>query len=445
MENLDNNSLEDKDDRNSEYLNSENSNQINYIKTHTSLDEKTVNENNYDITSFNDKYDMKNKINIENEDDDEEKEDDENDLSSEDEYEYKLNNIKYGILKIKLNILSKIIISKIQKNFFYFISKINLKIKCNEIFLLDDNFLYSKIKLKNSEANKFYALKKLIYVIRKNIYEKLMKQNYFYYWKIMKEDKYLLINKKKKLDSLKAIQFCSILMKIFNKKFESGYYTKYFLSKWKFLMNEKDLYNNKIKKAIIILSSLFNRKIRKIFKKFPRNYLNIKQKSNIFQEINNNKHITDLIENNEKYYQKGLQDFYNYKKKYINLLKQNKLLKIIEKLETKNNVNKSVYKFFQLLKNSSKLNKYKKQIKDLNNSLTDLKFDSMLNAAIIIKIILNEYIHNNLFITKKIFIEELYKHYKFKIIKENYNKNNEDINLNEENSEINENYISIIN
>ena len=48
-------------------------------------------------------------------------------------------------------------------------------------------------------------------------------------------------------------------------------------------------------------------------------YLNIKQKSNIFQEINNNKHITDLIENNEKYYQKGLQDFYNYKKKYINL------------------------------------------------------------------------------------------------------------------------------
>ena len=147
-----------------------------------------------------------------------------------------------------------------------------------------------------------------------------MKQNYFYYWKIMKEDKYLLINKNKKLDSLKAIQFCSILMKIFNKKFESSYYSKYFLNNWKFLMNEKDLYNNKIKKAIIILSSLFNRKIRKIFKKFPRNYLNIKQKSNIFQEINNNKHITDLIENNEKYYQKGLQDFYNYKKKYINLL-----------------------------------------------------------------------------------------------------------------------------
>ena len=440
MENLyDNNLFINKSDKNSQYLNSENSNQLNYIKTYSSLGEKTINENNYDITNFNYNYDMNNKINYENED--EEKEDDENDLSSEDEYDDRLNNIKYGILKVKLNIFNKIIISKIQKHFFYFISKINLKIKCNEIFLLDDNFLYSKIKLKNSEANKFYALKKLIYVIRKNIYEKLMKQNYFYYWKIMKEDKYLLINKKKKLDSLKAIQFCSILMKIFNKKFESGYYTKYFLSKWKFLMNEKDLYNNKIKKAIIILSSLFNRKIRKIFKKFPRNYLNIKQKSNIFQEINNNKHITDLIENNEKYYQKGLQDFYNYKKKYINLLKQNKLLKIIEKLETKNNVNKSVYKFFQLLKNSSKLNKYKKQIKDLNNSLTDLKFDSMLNAAIIIKIILNEYIHNNLFITKKIFIEELYKHYKFKIIKENYNKNNEDINLNEENSEINNNKI----
>ena len=35
MEDLDNNnSLEDKDDKNSEYLNSENFNQINYIKTH---------------------------------------------------------------------------------------------------------------------------------------------------------------------------------------------------------------------------------------------------------------------------------------------------------------------------------------------------------------------------------------------------------------------------
>ena len=69
------------------------------------------------------------------------------------------------------------------------------------------------------------------------------------------------------------IQFCSILNKLFNKKFESNYYTKYFLNKWKFLMKEKDIYINKIKKGMIILSSLFNRKIRKIFKKFPRNYL----------------------------------------------------------------------------------------------------------------------------------------------------------------------------
>ena len=262
-----------------------------------------------------------------------------------------------------------------------------------------------------------------------------MKQNHYYYWKIMKEDKYLLFNKNKKSDSSKVIQFCSIINKLFNKKFESNYYTKYFLNKWKFLMKEKDIYINKIKKGMIILSSLFNRKIRKIFKKFPRNYLNIKHKSDIFKAFNNNKHISDFIENNEKYYQKGLQDFYIYKKKYINLLKQNKLLKIIEKVDIKNNVNKSAYKFFQVLKNSSKLSKYRKQIKNLNNSLNDLKFDSMLNAAIIIKIVLNGHIHNNLFIAKNIFLEKLYKHYKYKIIKENYN-NNGNININEENSDI---------
>ena len=426
MEDLDDNNFsENKNYKNSDFLNTENSKQNNFIKTHTSYDENTLNEEKFN-------YEMKNKINFENEN--EEREEDENDISSEDEYDYRLKNIKFGILKVKINILSKIIISKIQKYYYYFISKINLKIKSNEIFLQDDNFLYSKLKLKTNDANKFYALKKLIYVIRKNNNEKLMIQNYFYHWKIIKEDKYLF-NKNKKPETIKAIQLCSILMKIFNKNFEYNYYLKYFLDRWKFIIKEKEIYNNKINKAMIILSSLFNRKIRKIFKKFPRNYLNIKQKTNIFKAINNNQQITYTIEDNEKYYQKGIQDFYNYKKKYINLLKQNKLLKIIEKLDSKNKVNKNAYKFFHLLKNSSKLNGYKKQIKNLNNSLTDLKYDSMLNAAIIIKIILNDYINNNLFKTKKVFLEKLYSHYTFNIIKYEYN-NKDKMNNDKEKSEI---------
>ena len=426
MEDLDDNNFsENKNYKNSDFLNTENSNKNNFIKTHTSYDENTLNEEKFN-------YEMKNKINFENEN--EEREEDEHDISSEDEYDYRLKNIKFGILKVKINILSKIIISKIQKYYYYFISKINLKIKSNEIFLQDDNFLYSKLKLKTNDANKFYALKKLIYVIRKNNNEKLMIQNYFYHWKIIKEDKYLF-NKNKKPETIKAIQLCSILMKIFNKNFEYNYYLKYFLDRWKFIIKEKEIYNNKINKAMIILSSLFNRKIRKIFKKFPRNYLNIKQKTNIFKAINNNQQITYTIEDNEKYYQKGIQDFYNYKKKYINLLKQNKLLKIIEKLDSKNKVNKNAYKFFHLLKNSSKLNGYKKQIKNLNNSLTDLKYDSMLNAAIIIKIILNDYINNNLFKTKKVFLEKLYSHYTFNIIKYEYN-NKDKMNNDKEKSEI---------
>ena len=432
MEDLDyNNFSENKNDKNSEIINTENTKQNIFIKTHTSFEENTINEENYYTENINYDYQIKNKINNEI---DEEGEEGENDISSEDEYDYRLKNIKYGILKVKLNILNKIIISKIQKYYYYFLSKINLKIQSNEIFLQDDNFLYSKLKLKTVDANKFYALKKLIFVIRKNTFEKLMKQNYLYHWKIIKEDKYLF-NKTNKSDAINIIQFCSALMRIFNKKLEYNYYIKYFLNQWKLLMKEKEIYKNKISKGMIILSSLFNRKIRKVFKIFPRNYLNIKQKSNLFKTFNNNKYVTYIIEDNEQFYQKGFQDFYDYKKKYINLLKQNKLLKIIEKLDIKNKVNKNAYKFFYLLKNSSKLNKYKNQIKNLNNSLTDLKYDSMLNAAIIIKIILNEYINNNLFKIKKIFLENLYILYNLKKIKSKYNSE-EKFNNDEENSEI---------
>ena len=138
-----------KTEKDEEIMNLENFKKNKYIKTHSSLDENTINEGNYDISNFNYNYDKKNKINIDNEEEGEEF--DENDLSSNDEYEYKYKNIKIGILKLKLNIFNKIIISKIQKYYFYFISKINLKVKSTEIFLQGDNFLYSKLKLKTSD------------------------------------------------------------------------------------------------------------------------------------------------------------------------------------------------------------------------------------------------------------------------------------------------------
>ena len=431
MDDLDaNNYSEDKNFKNMDFFITDYSKQNNYIKTHTSFDEKTINENNFDISNYN--YEMKNKNNINNEN--EEYQEDENDISSEDEYDYHLKTVKIGILKVKLNILNKIIISKIQKYYYCFVSKVNLKIKSNEIFLQDDNFLYSKLKLKTSEANKFYALKKLIYVVRKNSYEKLLKQNYFYHWKIIKEDKYLF-NKNKESYLINSVKLCSLLVNIFNKNYDYKYFLKYFISKWKFSIEEKEIYKNKISKGMIILSSLFNRKIRKIFKIFPRNFLNLQQKSKIFKALNNNQQITYIIEDNEKLYQKGLDDFYKYKKKYINLLKQNKLLKIIEKLDAKNKVNKTAFKFFHLLKNSSKMSKYKKQIKNLNNSMKDLKYDSMLNAAIIIKIILDEHIHNDLFKNKQLFLEELNIIYKFNSIKYQYNNHENFIN-DEEKTEI---------
>ena len=423
--------------KNEESINSKNSKQNKYSKVHSFFDEDTLNEEKFDNINYYNNYNMKNRINN-NDEEEEELDEEENDLSSEDDYENKFKNIKIGILKLKLNILNKIIIAKIQKYYFYFISKINLKIKCNEIFIKGDNFLYSKIKLKTSDANKFYALKKLIYAIRKNAFDKLIKQNYFYQWKSIYEDKYLFnsFNDVEKSAKINIYKFCSILMNIFNKNYEYNYYLKFFMKKWKTLMNQKEIYENKIKKGMLLLSNLFNRKIRKIFKKFPRNFLHLKQKSNLFKAFNNNKQITYIVEDKEKYYLRGLQDFYSYKKKYINLLRQNKLLKIIEKLDIKNKVNKNAFIFFHLLKNSSKMTKYKKQIKNLNNSMIDLKYDSMLNAAIIIKFILNEHICNNLFTSKKIFFEKLYNRYQFNSIRNKYNSI-DDIKDEKEKKEIN--------
>ena len=347
-----------------------------------------------------------------------------NDISSEDEYESNLKYMKIGILTAKLNIFLKIIYFKIQKYYLYFISKIKLKIKSNEIFLQGDNFLYSKLKSKTSDVNKYYAFKKIIYIFRKNKYEKLIKESYFRKWMIIK-NKYIFDNKEK-INSIKIVKFCSILINILNKRLEKEYQRKYYISKWDILTKFNDIEKIKIKKGMLILSNLFNRKLRFVFKKFPRNYLNIKNKSNIFIKTYNNQQITYIIEdkNKDNYYQKGLRDFLDMKKKYKNLLKKNKLLKIIEKLEIKKRVNKNVYIFFNLLKNLTKGNQYKKkEIINLRTTLSDLKYDSMLNAATMIKIILNEHIRNDLFITKKYFLQKLFNYNRFIILFNKYKNN----------------------
>ena len=338
--------------------------------------------------------------------------DNDNDISSEDEYENKLNYLKIGILNSKLHILIKIIYSRIQIYYYYFISKTKLKIKCNEIFLQGDNFLYSRLNSKTSDVNKYYAFKKIIYIFRKKKYDKLIKISYFNKWKILKNK--FIFDEKIKKNSIKITKFISILTTIFNKKLENEFQGKYCISKWNMLTNYDTIQNIKITKAILILSNLLNRKLRFVFKKFPRNYLNIKNEANIFKKSNNHKQITYIIGDNNELYQKGIRDFYDKKRKYKSLLRQNKLLKIIERLEVKKRVNKNVYIFFNLLKNSTQENKAKKeQIFKLKNDLSDLKYDSMLNAATMIKIILNHNFSNNLFTTKKYFMKKLYNYHKF--------------------------------
>ena len=392
-------------------INIDNNYKNNYpIKTNSFFDF----ENKSNINEFNDFFgNQYSKYNYDNEN--------ENDISSEDEYESKLQYIKLGILTAKLNIFNKILYSKMQKYYYYFISKLKLKIKCNEIFNHGDNFLYSKLKPKTSEVKKYYAFKKLIYIFRKNKYEKLMKATYFNKWKIVKN--YFLFNKKQKTNAVKIVKFYGILLGILNKRLDKEYQAKYYISKWHIISNYEDIMINKIRKAIILLSNLFSRKMRHILRKFPRNYLNLKNKSNILKKYDNNKQISYIVGNNEMYYRKGLNDFYDIKKKYKKLLKYNKLLKIIEKMDIKKRVDKNIYIFFNRLKNIAKNRQYKKaQIKQLSIMLNDIKYDSMLNAATLMKIILNNHINNDIFIYQKYFLQKLYTYNKFNQIFTQYKK-----------------------
>ena len=73
-----------------------NPNQNQYIKTHTSLEENTINEENFDISNINYNYVKNNNLN--NDNNEEFEEEDENDLSSEDEYELLLD--EYDFLSL---------------------------------------------------------------------------------------------------------------------------------------------------------------------------------------------------------------------------------------------------------------------------------------------------------------------------------------------------------
>ena len=369
-----------------------------------------LNNNNNNITSnYND---------IENEDYN-------NDLSSDDEYDNKLSEIKKGVLNVKLNIFINIIQSNLSKKFIFFISKMNYKAKCNKLFLADDNFLYFKLNSKLSDIYKLYAYKKILYVVRKHSYEKFIKNCYLNLWK-NNATKNIYKNNIRK-NEINTAEFCSKIIHIINNRFERDYTYKYYINKWNILLEYSEIKKNNLTKAIFILSNLFNRKIRYFFKKFPKNFLYINSKSKLIKKINddnNNEIVNEIIKNENIFYHKGLRDFYDNKKKYKDLLKQNKLLNLIKKYDIKNCINKNILIFFKILKTSTK--SYKKKYDGYNkmkNMLMDLKIDTMLNATIMLKIILFAKIKNDILPYKRIFLTKIYCFNKWINLFNYYNKN----------------------
>ena len=368
-----------------------------------------INNNNNNITS--------NYYDIENEDFN-------NDLSSEDEYDNKLSGIKKGILNVKLNIFVNIIQSNLSKKFIFFILKMNYKSKCIKLFLADDNFLYFKLNSKLSDIYKLYAYKKILYVIKKYSYEKFIKNSYLNLWK-NNATKNIYKNNIRK-NEINTAEFCSKIIHIINNRFERDYTFKYYLNKWNTLLGYSEIKKNNHIKAIFILSNLFNRRIRYFFKIFPRNFLYINSKSKLIKKVNdnNNEVVNEIIKNENIFYHKGLRDFYDKRKKYKDLLKQNKLLNLIKKYDIKNCMNKNILIFFKILKTSTQSHKKKsEEYKKFKNILMDLKLDTMLNAAIMLKIILLAKIKNDIIPYKKIFITKIYCFNRWINLFNYYNKN----------------------
>ena len=343
-------------------------------------------------------------------------------LISDDEYDEKVKDIKYGIMKVKLLLMKDIIYRHIKYFFFIFTEKMRLKNKMVNLFIKDDNFLYIFPREKIYKFNNHIATKRLTYVIKKYRYRQIfLLQNAFSLWKINTDlISMIFVPKKESLRRQRCLNFISVCHKIITK--QESYLSLYRLSflMWYTKSRKNEILYSKFTRACIILGNIFNQTLSYAFHKFPCNYLYLKQMSEKIQkELQCEGIVKDINANNkeinmEKIVNSSLIQFREEKKSYYILQKKKKLLKIVSKMNLKNCVNRRVYYAFRKMRSiTSTVIQNEKENRKLNDMLIDLKCDSLINGSLMLKIILEKNSKCDLLILKRKFYDNLISKVKF--------------------------------
>ena len=328
----------------------------------------------------------------------------ENIIENIEEIQDKVNEIKYGILTVKLSILNNILKSKIKTYFSFFLNKIFLKRSFINLFSESDNFL--EIIPKNHQKidyYKYYSIKRLIYIIKDIKFRHYLKKNAFLLWKI--QTKFLpnsIIKNNKYSNYLYNLIF--IISKIIHKKNSIFYKKKILLFLWFEKIKKKNI---RTKRGIIIIKNLLNRRISNYFYLFHQNYFYLKYKSNIMKEELKD-YLKKFVINDKDIYYKTLIDYYSLTRKLKNYQKKSILLKLFNKIEIKNYINQNLFQaFYKMRFFAYSISSINNENKKLNEILLNLKCDTLINSSLIIKTILNNKIKNSILFKKRIFLNRL--------------------------------------
>jgi len=340
-------------------------------------------------------------------------------ILSEKDYEEKVRQIKFGILKIKLKIMIEIFSNKIKYYFIWLINQMNLKINLEKMFLESDNFLYIFPNENIKKFKTFFAIKKLLFVIKKYRYrQNNIKRNFFLLWKIQSN---LLISKKNYSKKyLNSINLILILNRIILKTKDKNLLFNICFNNWFKITFFENIKKNKISKGIIILSNIIYKQLKIIFYKFPRNYLILMRKSlKLKNEIQNETNLNNLLDiiniDDKKIYKEFINEHSNLKLKIKNLEKKNKLIKIVQKNMLSKSINIKLANAFYKLKFLSNIYiQLKKNNIELNDMIINLKCDSLINSCLIIYVILKNCIKRDLLVVKEIFLDKLVENIKNK-------------------------------
>lgn len=335
------------------------------------------------------------------------------------EYEEKLKQIKLGILHAKLLSLTHIIKCELRLSYIFFIEKMRLKTNMENLFKSDDNFLYFFPQQKFFKFANNSAYKKLSYVFKSYKYRmNFLMKNVFQLWRfkthltalITIPEKESILNKK-----------CSSLIRLINNIIAKHQLThaiqKLIFFYWINISKRDQSRIVRISKGTISLRNFINKFKQETFYCLPhRDYTYTKLiYEKIHRHLNTIAIYKEITQTNsisqkeiEKIMVKVISAYKDAKKRNYSFTRKNKLLKIFIKQNLKNTFNKKLYIAYRKLNQlTDKKIKENDEIATLNDIVTDLKCDALLNGSLIIAALFKQRITCSVLFLKQKLLDRL--------------------------------------